>query len=39
MRAGMEGEYSDILDDNGVQQIRWYQPTMFVFNCRLLQLY
>lgn len=29
--AGTEGGINDILDDNGVEQIRWYQSRMFVF--------
>lgn len=38
MCVGMEGGINDILDDNGVEQIRWYQSRMFVFKCQLQRL-
>lgn len=37
-RADTEGGINDILDDNGVEQIRWYQSRMFVFKCQLQRL-
>lgn len=38
VRAGMEGGMNDILDDNGVEQIRWYRSRMFVFKWQLQRL-
>lgn len=38
VRARKEGSINDILDDNGVEQIRWYQSSTFVFDRQLLQL-
>lgn len=38
VRVGKEGGINDILDDNGVEQIRWYQSRMFVFKWQLQRL-
>lgn len=38
VRAGTEGGINDILDDNGFEQIRWYQDCMFVFKWQLQRL-